>query len=50
MFGVAVFASASISDVKFQHLASVVAQWIDNDEDGCPDTPLALAKVTCHHY
>merc|ERR1712198_58274 len=42
VFGVAVFAHTSVSDVKFQHVASIMAEWLDNDEDGCVDTPVIL--------
>jgi len=46
VFGVAVFGHSSISDAKFQHVASVLAEWLDNDEDGCPDNPLVVTKMT----
>ena len=46
VFGVAVFGAASISDAKFQHVASVLAEWLDNDEDGCVDNALVLTKVS----
>jgi len=42
VFGVAVFAHNSVSDAKFQHVASIMAEWLDNDEDGCVDTPVIL--------
>jgi len=48
VFGVAVFGHSSISDAKFQHVASVLAEWLDNDEDGCADIPLVVSKVTFH--
>ena len=41
----AVFGHSSISDAKFQHVASVLAEWLDNDEDGCVDIPTVLAKL-----
>merc|ERR1712179_599408 len=40
VFGIPVFAHNSISDTKFQHVASVLAEWVDNNEDGCVDTPI----------
>jgi len=46
VFGVAVFGHSSISDAKFQHVASVLAEWLDNDEDGCADIPLVVSKLT----
>lgn len=41
---------SGISDAKFQHIAHMLAQMLDNDHDGCPDTPevvtwLAKKKV-----
>merc|ERR1712010_10523 len=42
VFGVSVFAHTSVSDAKFQHVASIMAEWLDNDEDGCVDTPVIL--------
>jgi len=46
VFGVPVFGHSSITDAKFQHVASVLAEWLDNDEDGCVDIPLVLSKMT----
>merc|ERR1711971_1240629 len=46
VFGVPVFGHSSISDAKFQHVASVLAEWLDNDEDGCVDIPLVVSKMT----
>ena len=42
VFGVSVFAHTSVSEAKFQHIASIMAEWLDNDEDGCVDTPIIL--------
>ena len=42
VFGVSVFAHNTVSDAKFQHIASITAEWLDNDEDGCVDTPAIL--------
>jgi len=42
VFGVSVFAHTTVSDAKFQHIASIMAEWLDNDEDGCVDTPVIL--------
>jgi len=44
VFGATVFAASSVTDAQFQHVASVLAEWLDNDEDGCVDNPLALTK------
>merc|ERR1711910_275218 len=45
VFGVPVFASSSTTEAQFQHAASVLAEWLDNDEDGCVDSPSVLAKL-----
>jgi len=45
VFGVGIFAESSISVAKFQHIASVFAEWMDNDGDGCVDNPLVLTKL-----
>merc|ERR1719193_2969072 len=45
VFGVPVFAHPSVSDAKFQHVASIMAEWLDNDEDGCVDTPVILKHL-----
>ena len=45
VFGVPVFAHNSVSDAKFQHVASIMAEWLDNDEDGCVDTPVILKHL-----
>ena len=42
VFGVMAIAHKSVAEAKFQHLASILAEWLDNDEDGCVDTPAAL--------
>jgi len=38
VFGIGVIAN-KVSDAKFQHVASTLALLLDNDQDGCPDTP-----------
>lgn len=37
VFGVLVVASEATPDAKVRHAANVLAQWLDNDEDGKPD-------------
>merc|ERR1712142_401825 len=46
VFGVPVFADKKTSIAKFQHVASVLASWLDNDQDGCADNPLVIKKLT----
>ena len=45
VFGVMAFAHKSVAEAKFQHLASILAEWLDNDEDGCVDTPAVLKHL-----
>ena len=45
VFGVPVFAVSATTDAQFQHAASVLAEWLDNDEDGCVDNPTVLTKL-----
>ena len=46
VFGVPVFASSTTTEAQFQHAASVLAEWLDNDGDGCVDNPTVLTKLT----
>jgi len=45
VFGVAIFGASSVTDAQFQHIASVTAEWLDNDQDGCVDNSLVLTKM-----
>jgi len=45
VFGVGVLAHSSVTATQFQHLASVLAEWLDNDQDGCVDSPLVVSKM-----
>jgi hypothetical protein len=42
VFGVSVIATNTTSDEKLMHAAGVLAQLLDNDEDGVPDNPAIL--------
>ena len=39
MLGLHVLAKSNVSNSRVLHCANILAQWIDNDEDGIPDNP-----------
>ncbi|MGZ2369328.1 hypothetical protein ACXR6G_06050 [Ancylomarina sp. YFZ004] len=45
VFGVDIYAAAGVEDVKLLHAANVMAQYLDNDEDGTIDNQLVLDKM-----
>jgi len=51
VFGIPILAAQGFFEAseggrnKLQHVASVLAELIDNDNDGCPDDPNVLAKL-----
>jgi len=48
VFGIHIYATEKTGDDKILHAASVLAEYLDNDEDGTPDNPLvvdAMLKV-----
>lgn len=45
VFGVGVYAESGISDEKVLHVAAVLAEWLDNNEDGVVDDPTILAEL-----
>ncbi len=48
VFGIYVFASRSTPDAKVLHAAHVLAQYLDNDEDGAVDNPKVAAAMRKH--
>jgi len=46
VFGVHIFATASTPDDKVLHAAHVLAQYLDNDEDGSPDSAEVITEMT----
>lgn len=45
VFGVKIFAVPTIDDAKLLHAANVMAQYLDNNEDGKADNPKVLKKL-----
>ena len=45
VFGISVFATAETPDETVLHTANVLAQYLDNDEDGVPDNPAVVAAM-----
>jgi hypothetical protein len=46
VFGVHVLARDGVADNKVLHCANILAQYLDNDEDGTPDDALVIEKMT----
>ena len=45
VFGIDIYAVSSVEDTKLLHAANVMAQYLDNDEDGAVDDQLVLDKM-----
>ena len=45
VFGIHIFASKKVRDEKLIHAANVMAEYLDNDEDGVPDNKLVVDKL-----
>lgn len=41
-FGIFIYATNNVTDEKLVHAASILAEYLDNDEDGVPDNPLVV--------
>ena len=45
VFGVPINARASVPDIKVRHAAAVMAEYLDNDEDGTADNPAVVETL-----
>ena len=45
VFDIPIYASTSVADRKIFHAANIMAQYLDNDEDGTPDNPLVVEAI-----
>lgn len=45
VFGIDIYAAAKVEDAKLLHAANVMAQYLDNDEDGTPDNQAIVDRM-----
>lgn len=45
VFGIKIFAVPTVTDANLLHAANVMAQYLDNDEDGTPDNQAVVDKM-----
>jgi len=45
VFGLSIYAVPTVEEAKLLHAANVMAQYLDNDEDGLVDNPLVIEKM-----
>ena len=45
VFGVHLFATEEVLPARFRHAAAVMAEYLDNDQDGQPDNPLIVEHM-----
>ncbi len=49
VFGVLVYATENVADEKMLHAANMMAEYLDNDEDGIPDNQLVVDALVRHN-
>lgn len=49
VFGIPIYAYAEVEDVKLLHAANIMAQYLDNDEDGQVDNATLLTALTTNN-
>tara|TARA_B110000046_G_scaffold182873_1_gene217777 strand:+ start:441 stop:875 length:435 start_codon:yes stop_codon:yes gene_type:complete len=49
VFGIPIYAYAEVEDLKLLHAANIMAQYLDNDEDGIVDNPLLIEILIENH-
>ncbi len=45
VFGVSIYATEDVPDDKVLHVAHILAEYLDNDEDGVPDNTLVMTEL-----
>ncbi len=45
VFGISIYAHRKVGDSKLLHTANILAQYLDNDENGIVDNPLVVSKI-----
>ena len=49
VFGIHIYATDMVGDEKMLHAADVLAQYLDNDEDGTPDNQKVVDEIAAHN-
>ena len=50
VYGIPMFATKKWSEEKLNHVSSILAELLDNEEDGCADDPKVLQKILLTEY
>ena len=49
IFGVTILATEETDNIKVVHAANILAEYLDNDEDGTPDNPKGISSLIDHN-